>query len=218
MLRLRAAACAAVLAASPASAAVFVVTYEGFASGRALAGAFGDETEFVNVAYQAAFTIDTSLGSAIPIPDGALVEGSGASSPVLSAYLMINGVRRDVTPSFGRLRLDPTAFRVSHVVESRVGGFTSFQLATQFEAPPTSFEEAPAGVVGGSGGFLSYTEEGVEAVSLTLTATRLVIAPPAEGPPASPAPEPAGWALLILGFGAAGAALRRQRPAPWGRA
>ena len=67
-------------------------------------------------------------------------------------------------------------------------------------------------MVGGSGSFLSYTEQGQEAVSLTLTATQLVIAPPAAGPPAGGIPEPAAWALMILGFGGAGAALRRARP------
>ena len=54
-------------------------------------------------------------------------------------------------------------------------------------------------------------EEGREAVSLTLTATELVIAPPAPGsPPAAGIPEPSLWALMILGFGAAGVSLRRR--------
>ena len=212
MLKTLAAGLAALALATPASAAVFVVTYQGFASGRAQEGAFGSQTEFQNVAYEAAFTIDTSLGVAIPTPDATVVEGSGPTTPVLAAFITINGVQRDVTPTFGRLRLDPAASSVSHIIESRIGGLTLFQLATQFATPPASFEEAPAGVVGGSGSFLSYTEQGQEAVSLTLTATQLVIAPPAAGPPAGGIPEPAAWALMILGFGGAGAALRRARP------
>jgi len=211
MLKTLAAVALAVSAlAAPATAAVFVVTYQGFASGRAEAGVFGSQTEFLNAAYEAAFTIDTALGSPIPTPDATVVEGSGPTSPVLAAYIEIGGVRRNVTPSFGRLRLDPAASQVSHIIESRVGGFTFFQLATQFATPPTSFDEAPEGVVGGSGSFLSYTDAGREAVSLTLTATQLVIAPPAVDPPGA-IPEPAAWMVMILGFGGAGAALRRRR-------
>ena len=211
MLKTFTAALAALALVTPASAAVFIVTYQGFASGRALDGVFGDQTEFQNVAYSAAFTIDTALGFPIPTPDATVVEGSGPDSPVLAAFIEINSVRRDVTPTFGRLRLDPAASTVSHIIESRVGGLTLFQLATQFTTPPTSFDEAPAGVVGGSGGFLSYDAQGREAVSLTLTATQLVIAPPAAGPPPAPVPEPQAWALMILGFLGAGASLRRAR-------
>lgn len=210
MLKTLAAALGALTLATPASAAVFVVTYQGFASGRALDGAFGWQTEFHNVAYEAAFTIDTSLGVEIPTPDATVVEGSGPTSPVLAAFIRINGVQRDVTPTYGRLRLDPAAATVSHIIESRIGGLTLFQLATLFAAPPTSFDDVPAGVTGGSGSFLAYTQQGQEAVSLTLTATQLVIAPPAAAPPGA-VPEPAAWALLILGFGGVGAALRRTR-------
>jgi hypothetical protein len=212
-----AAACTAAalaIGAAPASAAVLVVTYQGFASGRAAPETFGMPADFQNVAYEAAFTIDAALGAAIPTPDGTVVEGSGPTSPVLSAFIRINGVRRDVAPSFGRLRLDPVAMTVSHVIESRAGGLTLFQLSTTFSTPPTSFEDAPAGVVGGSGGFLAYDDQGRETVSLTLTADRLVIAPPAAGPPpGSTVPEPTAWALMILGFGGAGASLRRSRRA-----
>ena len=211
MLKTLAAAFAAALLAAPASAAVFVVTYQGFASGRAVEGVFGSQTEFQNVAYEAAFTIDTSLGSEIPVGEATIVEGSGPASPVLAAFIRINGVRRDVAPSFGRLRLDPVTFTVSHVIESRSGGLTLFQLATQFAAPPSSFDMVPAGVVGGSGGFLAYDDLGREVVSLTLTATELAIAPPAAGPPPGGVPEPAVWSLMILGFGGVGAALRRAR-------
>ncbi len=211
MLKTVAMALAALALATPASAAVLIVTYQGFASGRAQEGAFGSQTEFQNVAYEAAFTIDTSLGSTIPTPDATMVEGSGPTSPVLAAFIRINGVQRDITPTFGRLRLDPAASTVSHIIESRIGGLTLFQLATQFATPPTSFDEAPAGVVGGLGSFLAYTEQGEEAVSLTLTASQLVVAPPAAAPPTGGVPEPAAWALMILGFGAAGAALRRAR-------
>lgn len=212
MLKILATALAAATLAAPASAAVFVVTYQGFASGRALPEAFGLPAEFQNVAYTAAFTIDTSLGAEIPTPDATVVEGSGPTSPVLSAFIRINGVQRDVAPSFGRLRLDPAAMTVSHIIESRTGGLTLFNLSTAFSTPPTSFDEAPAGVVGGSGGFLSYDEQGREAVSLTLTATQLVIAPPAAGPPpGSVVPEPSAWSLMILGFAGAGAMFRRSR-------
>lgn len=216
MLKTLAAAFAAALLAAPASAAVFVVTYQGFASGRALEGAFGSQTEFQNVAYEAAFTIDTALGSEIPVGEATIVEGSGPASPVLAAFIRINGVQRDVAPSFGRLRLDPAAFTVSHIIESRTGGLTLFQLATEFAATPSSFDEVPAGVVGGSGGFLAYDDLGREVVSLTLTATELAIAPPAPGPPVGAVPEPAAWSLLILGFGGVGAALRRARPGACG--
>lgn len=210
MLKHLAAPLAALAFAMPASAAVLVVSYEGFASGRALDGAFGPQTEFQNVAYRAVFTIDSSLGSSIPAPDASVVEGSGPTSPVLAAFVEINGVRRDVTPTFGRLRLDHSLFSVTHTIESRLGGLTLFHLTTQFDAPPTSFDQAPDGVVGGSGAFLSYDEQGREVVSLALTATELVIAPPAASPPAA-IPEPGAWSLMILGFAGAGAALRRRR-------
>jgi len=205
MLKTFAAAAAAVAIATPASAAVFVVTYQGFASGRALEGVFGEATQFENVAYRAAFTIDTDRGSPIPTPDATVVEGSFADSPVLEAFIEINGQRLDIAPTFGRVRLDPALFRVSHIIESREGGLTLFQLSTDFEAPPTSFDQVPAGVVGGSGSFLRYDAEGREAVSLTLTAAELVIAPPAAA-----IPEPSAWALMILGFAAAGVSLRRR--------
>ena len=45
-------------------------------------------------------------------------------------------------------------------------------------------------------------------LSLNLNSTDVVITPPTGG-----VPEPAGWALMILGFGAAGAALRARRDA-----
>jgi hypothetical protein len=45
---------------------------------------------------------------------------------------------------------------------------------------------------------------------LTVTRYDAPVDPPVDPPP-SAAPEPAGWALMILGFGVAGAATRRRR-------
>ena len=56
----------------------------------------------------------------------------------------------------------------------------------------------------GNDGFASREHRTLAPPTLTLT----------QAPVANPIPEPGAWALMILGFGVAGAALRRRRTAP----
>jgi len=77
--------------------------------------------------------------------------------------------------------------------------------------------------------FLGVLSDGLDIYSITFTSTsdadttrfldidnlRLNTTPPSVEPPSSPTPEPATWAMLILGLAATGAALRRRSPRAW---
>lgn len=101
------------------------------------------------------------------------------------------------------------------------GGFQ----ATRYGPGPVTFispyNQQPTVIFSGSvehpafapGTYLFDLDFGTGAVS-----DKLVISDPSATPPASPVPEPATWALLVLGFGFIGGSLRfarKEGKSPW---
>jgi hypothetical protein len=81
---------------------------------------------------------------------------------------------------------------------------TTLDLAALDQAN-VSFETRRSGGIGD--GYYNYAFTQLSGTFEPLAPTE----PDPQDPPGSTAPEPAAWALMILGFGAAGAGLRRRR-------
>ncbi|WP_293677517.1 PEPxxWA-CTERM sorting domain-containing protein [uncultured Phenylobacterium sp.] len=237
-------ALAAISLAAPSSAVVMTATYTGtVASGDDNHGTFfggahsshfaGDE------AFTAVFIYDTALG--IHTGDGILddrIRGGigapgGGPSPMLSASLTIKGLTIDLPVGFDdSVRAQSEAFflgfrpgLVTHTSDFR----TSIpDLDRQYTLSVGAFIPTPASVeathdldidLGGSFFLIDQSRltpsigpaDGSHAISAygQLRATHLRVESAAAA-----VPEPAQWSLMILGFAASGALLRRRRGAP----
>ena len=109
----------------------------------------------------------------------------------------------------GTLNLPPTVFKLSAFSEPARWSRFARGRATATGALTLSLQDT-------SGTPLSYIVGPFRTASLTLRFDSFSIAgvgqtPPPPPPLSDPVPEPSTWALLIGGFGAAGAALRRRR-------
>ena len=75
-----------------------------------------------------------------------------------------------------------------------------------------NFPSAVQGALGGGGAFIGFTDFGKSVSSVTVNVTNDIIAID-DLRFLSGAPEPATWAMMILGIGAVGFAMRRRRQA-----
>jgi hypothetical protein len=211
------AACALAVS-STAHAAIVITTYEGTVwLGQDHAGLFkAPGTDLAGLAYTASFTIDTDVNRYSDVSPQGPVEGAnnfGSVMPLLDASFTLDGAT---------IQLDPARFNVF-----TVGGFRYLlgsncgcpadptgdpNLDFTFDAfsanAPASLD-APFSFVPGANtyGYLAlYTPEGEYAFDGNFYVDRVT------GVVQTAAiPEPATWALMILGFGGAGAMLRRLR-------
>ncbi len=212
MLKTLAAAAGAVLIASPASAAVVLATFQGFATGTAAQGVFGSDTAFQNAAFRVVFTIDDTLGVLTNGPTQSILQGSGDEVPITAAFIEIAGARHDFTPTLGFLQAQHGAPKVTYIASKQGQGSTNLTLRSNLSAPLGGFSSPTSSLLGGVGGaFTSVSATFQPLASLSLRTTSFVVEPAAAPPPPAPVPEPGAWALLILGFGGAGAVLRRRR-------
>ncbi|MFZ5720922.1 MAG: PEPxxWA-CTERM sorting domain-containing protein [Pseudomonadota bacterium] len=232
-----AAACAAGLLsfAAPASADVFTLTYQGVVSEGWDYGRFGVNGDLTGFAYTAVYTIDTATPGATGsgFPGFSSLGGAGPANPTKSALLTINGITIDFAglsslmaeadKSFyhdthnasargadevcGQGGIDCVTYDLYlfHGIDSGSGEFVDGDILTA----PMSYLIQPDDYV-----FASFADSrtiGPNEVEYRargwLAPTSLTVAPVAS----TAVPEPRTWALMILGFGAAGGALRRRR-------
>jgi len=219
---------AAAVAAGPASANIMSATYTGaFYAGKDVTGTFGAAgTSMKGVGFVYNFVYDTAAGTVIPYIGGQALQ-PGGGKPILSSTLTVLG--KTVSPSGGLNGYyaivasivpdypDPTSpYNASFCsLASAVAGSQFVACLNTNDAIPADLETpfvatatmtfpgfADAAFPGGGGPFDSFQLYGEP--------THLVVTKLADS--ARPGvPEPATWALMILGFGAAGSGLRRRR-------
>jgi hypothetical protein len=208
---------AAIVAGSPAPAAVMMATFYGSTDfgGHDYAGLFG--TPDSSLAYKSmslTFVYDTALGARVTTTGEDIVVQSGGLNPILSASITIDGVTLDLDlPDYGyasstddywtwlSARGTNPANYDNELSAMVIGSGMPGDLETPFMAygygggslrlwSPTNFGEA-----------LAETDFNLGGVEVTY------VDPSSPGP----VPEPTTWALMIAGFGLAGAALRARR-------
>jgi hypothetical protein len=168
----------------------------------------------------------------------------GATSPIrvgdtITATFSYNtnaSVGEALARSFGMVGAKKATFRLAGFTWSSAGDFGAGFEPVSFDAGPdplanyySTMDDAPGGgdlrVQGydfevGEFGYGLYTGPGFKGSfdpsTLTVYFNGKLMAPiaPAVEQLTSPAPEPATWAMMIAGFGLAGAALRSRRTAP----
>jgi hypothetical protein len=218
-------AAAGVLAsAGPAAAAIMLARYEGVVqSGYATRGAFGPSIGLAGARYVATFTFDSERSafwgrlSNHDRPDDWYdgVAGYLGDSPILAFSMSINGhtdvatFGPDVSWSSGRqytehswngdllgsfMQADDSSssFRANAILDATTAAPRLLTESWSGDSDPTGLSEGTFSR--GTGSFAYY----VSGKPTRLTVSGVV-------------PEPATWALMILGFGAAGAMLRRSR-------
>jgi hypothetical protein len=220
--------------AGSASAAVMTITFAGTFSGDDFAGVIGVAgVHFDDTAFTASFTYDTSKGSLSDFAGTAqyLQGGSaiGAEPAVTSALLTVGGHTTDLTQTFnGSAETYGPDYNVPF--SSRVAGqfeensTTSFSVGDTFGylnfylggygAAPARLDQAWQGAIDGYGSLAAGTYDanggGGPTIALNFTPTFVQV----RSLDASAAvPEPASWALMLVGvFGLGGAArLGRRR-------
>jgi hypothetical protein len=221
-----AAAVAALMAASsPASATILTATFTGFiASGHDQTGLFGNAGQnLAGLAYVTQYTFDTTAGLYDnSYANGEAIEGGafyGASSPV-TATMTVNGVTLSQTGPYksyvfretdvpaisylaGTLIDTPSAF-----ADEDISNYAFVDLAALSSTLATT-----ATLIQGDFSFNSFdrttnTETFDTFGQFSSQGTITISDGSTPG-----VPEPATWGLMIMGFGGAGAALRRRRMA-----
>jgi hypothetical protein len=211
----------ALLAATPAQAATYIITYQG-----TVYGSYGSSLD--GLGFTAVYTLTDPLPGAILYGDGstyaATYGGSYYSAPSpVSATLTINGITRafsgdeqnyaeqynDYGGSFDEVRHYSGDIKVingsyvSNYIQNYISSYSNDFLSSIDYTSPLSYT-VQAGDTG-YGYFRFYAPDGGYANGY-LNSTSVTIAALAGG-----VPEPATWALMILGFGLVGGVLRRQR-------
>ena len=196
-----AAAAAFLLAATPAAAVVMKATYTGKVQGTFDVGAWGvtERDMYGPASFVAVFTYDTELGTIDTSFPGLTELYDGQAVPIVTIF----GETRDAvgtTYSFDWMYHDygilPSVYRQRAGLRfDMVGGGA---IPAALDVPFTLTRAA-----GGDGQGRYLADIGV--TDLTFTVDTMVVTR------AVAVPEPATWAMLILGFGAAGAALRSRR-------
>jgi hypothetical protein len=231
------AAVAVLSAAGSAQAALMVATFQGVITQSVSDMTFGS-ANLVGMTYTATFTFDPSLGTTSiynPCCSGYfdyIRAGYDGASPILSALIEINGEQ-----DFQDYKNDDTTYgnteRVSspgapfgslymsgvggQYVPSPVGGsaYDYHSATASFSSPtlvPFDMSEAWNPTSVGAYGTATFIRQVQNAgrgydqaydIKATITSGRVF--------EAGLVPEPGTWALMIVGFGAAGTALRRRR-------
>lgn len=227
-----AALCAAgVLLAGQANAATFIATYSGtITSNPANSGfeGFLGSADLTGVSVRAIFTYDVGLGThtisaASDVLSGGESFGPGVASPIIQAdlkFLNTDGSNRltiSTNPMWDSVaEIDFSPGSVSHTGircdACGTGGEPTQTLIASFQTPtPPATQGSPVDESGSGSGSFTFGRDGmVVNLAGTFDVTSFSIVEMVEGGPGG-VPEPTSWALMISGFGLAGAALRHRR-------
>lgn len=225
-------AAGSLLFAAPSSAAIFYTVYQGvIASGQDNVGAFG-ATGALSGAFTAIFKVTDAPGSEHltgPYSErfyggpGSCGLGSGCMNPIVEASITINGqtvLFPGPAGSYGTVETanltgvpgggSPGVFSIAQTYFPHLTAQLNLNAFT-LDAPTSfvAYSGAAAGDYQPYGrAYWSTIAGGIETVlfEADLSTTRVFITDDLN----TAVPEPATWALMILGFSAAGAALRRR--------
>ena len=208
----------AIAAATPAQAAIMAATFYGSTpyGGYDYAGIFGAPGSLAYKTASLTFTYDTNQGEALG-PDFIYGGGQyGLSSPFLSAKVTIGEASYDLDlAQYAFLNSYPGEWTWLAGKQETPGNIPSDLSATFYHAAPGDLT-APLFEYGyGTGYFHLYKPDSwgelLAEAEFEFGALELSYVGPSPEPGA--VPEPMSWALMIAGFGLAGAALRRRRAA-----
>lgn len=216
-VRLCAAAMSVLLLASatPSSAAVMVATYSGMTGhGWDWSGYFGSEpgdVDPINEAFVATFKFDTDRGVLSVKPGETSVFGdhfdvTGQLGPLISAEITINGKSLVLLPE-AQSRFTNNGSGADHSAILRTPGklgSSSLWLHWYATDIPRALD-APYAPSGGNGlGEVYYDDPTLgHSLQISLIPTSLQVT--------TAVPEPATWAIMLIGFGVVGGALRHAR-------
>ena len=221
------------LSAASAQAALVDLTWSGTAAGNDGLGLFGDPGALAAVAYTASYRFDTTVGFGQNNTNGSdQVEGGSFFDPdqpipLVSASLTINGITFDADGDYYSLYFRQSgegASNISTLAQREIDGNPQpfggelfqrvFRLGNFYGRPldqPGVFDFDAADNPGGHFSFFNRDAMG----NLSGPNTDLAIIPDhlviALAPTGGGVPEPTTWAIMICGFGLAGAALRQRR-------
>lgn len=217
---------AGLLAGAPASASIMIATYQGtVVNGQDAAGVFGKPgTDLAGLTYVQGFTYDTALGTRFSSATSDEVNGGAAvstTSPITDAWVIINGVTHHQAIGYsGGAFVSQDAAHIQEFSAGFWGSFDerSFAGVNVSPAPPPSLETAfsrtlsftGCGVFlncGGTAAFIDSGDLSTYAYYANFNPTSVSVVPLAAP---GGVPEPATWALMILGFGLAGGMLRAR--------
>ena len=223
-------ATAAIAAAVPvlASAAVMVARFDGVIGGgfggySTGSTRFGFPALYVPTgAFAAEVRYDPTLGS--PLAAGPGAESRNAAA-ILDAWIEFEGVRVDLpSAEYGEVRSGPTGFSIlaQHYVPNTVLDTLSLSANVagvgDLDLPVGSRAVTGGGSIQAASNYATgvftidlFGNCSYECGGMPLTVTKFSLSEYAATAP-SAAPEPGAWALMILGFGGAGAVLRRRKP------
>lgn len=238
-LVLAAAVLAVTLSAAPAGAAVVVATYTGqIIEGSDPDGVFGTPTrDLADHGIIARLTFDTRRGTLFhDRPTYREVRGNGTGSPFLNASVTINGhteqllswqgdgaygyaneLRSERSGPFGEFLGFEYEDQVAHYTEVNFGFLRDWLYASVTDNrqgniidtvdPAVTFDYVLQPGDTGIGSFTHFFVDigRTESFGGAFNVTRISVAP------AAAVPELSTWALLLSGFGLAGAALRQRR-------
>lgn len=216
-----------------AGAAIVTVTYNGtVASGSDPVNFFRAGDNFVSAAYQAVYVFDTSLGETFNSPTSNYALGGnffGSPSPALSATLTINNVSLTFTPNqHGFIRgISNTASLIQHEAkrlssDEPLSGYVNL-IHRLFRFNDNLY---PASLTGPFSHTVDFRDDifAIVEIEYRNPANGLYTAfvhanfAPTSVTISSGVPEPATWAMMILGFAAVGfIAYRRKGKAGGGR-
>jgi hypothetical protein len=207
------------------------ITYTGTFSGDDFAGVIGvPGAHFDDSAFTASFTYDTAMGTLNDYAGtGQFLQGGsaiGAAPAVTSALLTVGGQTTDLTQTYnGTAETYGPDYNVPY--SSRVAGqfeedaTTSYSTGDTFGylnfylggygAAPAQLDQAWQGAIDGYGslsaGVYDTDGGGGPTISLNFTPTFVQV----RNLDAGAVPEPASWAMMLIGFFGLGGAVRLSR-------
>ncbi len=224
-------ALAMMAAAGPVHARIVTIIYSGILAGaQDDTGMFGaPNTLLTGLRYQSVYRFDTEKIGATrtATATGEILEGTGIATPLLDAFLTINGRSVAVSGELRSRRIASNDATASTVTDVALGAYSigsvsyNRQLVDTIQAsvgmlPGMIDTPFSYGVIGrdfASGGFFFEARDiltfaTIESARGSYVPQSIEVRLDAISSPG--VPEPAGWAMMIAGFGLVGAAMRRR--------